>query len=278
MKEMVSKEIIVKRGTSGKVVFTNKRGLWKGRPEKSLSIALKNTGGRNNLGRQTCRTKCSVGRRIYRQVDFKRIKDNVFATVERLEYDPNRSAFIALIRYEDGELSYVLATDKMIVGKKIVSGNGVETLDGNCSTLGNISLGSEIHNIEVMAGFGGKLVRSAGSSAILQGKENGKAIVKMPSGETRKFPLECRATVGVLSNKGHFNVVLGKAGRSKRLGIRSINRGIARNPVDHPNGGRTHGGKIFANVTGRVIKGKKTRKKKFSDSLIIRRKVFNKRK
>lgn len=244
----------------------NRKHLYKGRPVKLLVEVKKKHGGRNNLGRLTCQTKGGGVKQFYRLVDFKRNYDNIFATVLRLEYDPNRTAFIALIEYDADangkkKLSYILAPKGLQVGDRIISGENVEARLGHCLPLENIPAGSQVHCVELNAGKGGVFARSAGSYLIFSGKENGKAILKMPSGETRYVSLRCRATLGSLSNEEHVNDVIGKAGRSRHLGIRPKNRGIARNPVDHPNGGRTKGGKVFTNVHGTVIKGQKTRKR-----------------
>lgn len=251
----------------------NRKDLYKGRPVKFLTKRIHKNGGRNNLGRLTCRSQGGGIKHRYRIIDFKRQKDNMPAKVLRLEYDPNRTAFIALIEYEDGHQSYIIAPKDLKVGDSVMSGEDIEVQTGNCLPLEKIPQGSFIHNIELHAGKGGILGRSAGSKIMLSGKETGYAILKMNSGEMRKISLKSRATVGIVSNVEHVHSVIGKAGRSRLLNKRPKNRGIARNPVDHPNGGRSNGGKIFANITGRVIKGKKTRNKKKAkkNKLIIRR-------
>jgi large subunit ribosomal protein L2 len=258
------------RGT----VFIDKRHLWKGKPEKSLTVRLKNTGGRNNRGVVTCAGKGGGHKKIYRIIDFHRTKDKMEAIVDRIEYDPNRTAFIALIKYTDGTKSYILAPNNLKIGDTIMSGSTADILNGNCLELDNIPMGTMIHNVELVPGQGGKLVRSAGSFASLTGKEMGFAILRLPSGELRRVSLKCRATVGIVSNLDLFNENLGKAGRNRLRGVRPKVRGICKNPVDHPNGGRTSGGKVFRNKTGRVIKGKRTRKinKQFSHLIIKRRK------
>lgn len=253
----------------------NRAGLHKGRPEKTLITIHKKHGGRNNLGRITCQTKGGEVKRFYRHIDFLRKKyDNVNGTVLRLEYDPNRTAFIALIEYHHNdvrELTYIIAPKGLKVGDVISSGTDVEPRVGNCLPLDKIPNGLYIHCVELQPGKGAKFARSAGSHILLSGKENGQAILKMSSGETRYVSLQCRATIGTVSNEEHVNDIIGQAGRSRHLGIRPKNRGICRNPVDHPNGGRTSGGKVFTNVTGKVIKGKKTVKR--INPLIIHRRT-----
>lgn len=253
------------------VVKVNKSHLWKGSSEKSLTKAIKNTGGRNNLGRITCYGKRGNTRKLYRMVDFKR-NNNKEGIVERIEYDPNRTAHIALVRNSDGTKDYVLATKNMIPGFKIASGEKADTLEGHSLKLLDIPVGSPINNIELQPGKGGKVARSAGASAILVGKELGQAIVALPSKELRYFSLECRATIGVISNEVQLNENLGKAGANVYRGKRPKVRGVAKNPIDHCNGGKTAGGKVFSNFNGNVIKGKKTRKRnKWSNSRIISR-------
>lgn len=254
------------------VVLIDRSSLWKGGPLKCLTERLRNTGGKNNMGRLTIGGRKANGQKIYRKIDFKRNKDNTTAIVQRIEYDPNRNAFIALIKYEDGQLSYILAPDKLKPGDEVVSGTLLDFKVGYCSILEKIPSGINVHNVEIVPGRGGKFARSAGSYVELAGKEGGFAILKMPSGESRKVSLKCRATIGQVSNIDALKTCLGKAGRAVKLGKRPIVRGIAKNPVDHPNGGRTNGGKIFSNHTGRVIKGKRTRaKKKTSGKMIISR-------
>lgn len=245
------------------VVLVDKSSLWKGRSWKSLTTRLCKTGGRNNTGRLTSRCIGGGHRKMYRKIDFKRQKDNMLATIERIEYDPNRTAFIALIKYSDNEYNYILATNDMQIGDIVQSGENAPIKSGNCLPMSNIPLGTMIHNIELVPREGGKIIRTAGRGVILTGKEGGYAILKLPSGETRKISLNCRATIGQISNEDHGKQVLGKAGRTRHLGYRPVNRGIARNPVDHHNGGRTHGGKTFKNANGRISKGMitKTRKK-----------------
>lgn len=251
------------------VVLIDKRDLWKGRPESSLSVRLKNRSGRNNRGIITVQGRGGGSKKIYRIIDFKRKREDD-AIVERIEYDPNRTAFIALIKYEDGDKSYILAPNGVKPGQTISSKPDSDILPGNCLKLESVPIGTLVHNVELFPGKGGQLARSAGNYASLTGKEKGYALLKLPSGEIRKVPLECKATIGILSNLNLVNENLGKAGRNRLRGKRPINRGRARNPVDHHNGGRNCG-KVLANFTGRVVKGKKTRKKPVSKLVVKRR-------
>lgn len=227
-------------------VVVDRTGLWKGKPMKSLLTSLKRTGGRNNAGRITANHRGGGLRRLYRQVDLKRLKDGIYATVERLEYDPIRTAFIALIKYDDGEYSYILAPRGLKPGMKVISGDSVEPSIGNCLKLKNIPDGTLLHNVELIERAGGKLARSAGSSVVLCGRELDHVIIQMPSGFKKSISSECRATVGLLSNPEHFNCVKGKAGKTRHLGRRPVVRGTAMNPVDHPHGGRGRGRKHMA--------------------------------
>jgi len=251
------------------VVLIDKSKLWKGKPEASLAVRIKNRSGRNNRGVITVQGRGGGSKKIYRIIDFKRKREDI-ATVERIEYDPNRTAFIALVIYEDGEKSYILAPDGVKPGQQVSSKPDADILPGNCLKLDAIPIGTLVHNIELLPGKGGQLARSAGNCASLTGKEKGYALLKLPSGEIRKVPLECKATIGILSNLNLVNEVLGKAGRNRVRGRRPMNRGRARNPVDHHNGGRSCG-KVLANFNGRVVKGKKTRKKPVSKLVIKRR-------
>ncbi len=243
-------------------------------PEKSLIESIGKTGGRNAQGRRTMRMIGGGHKKKYRIIDFRRNKKDITATVLTVEYDPNRSAFISLLEYADGEKRYILAPQGIQVGQKIVSGEDVAPEVGNSLPMKNIPLGTNVHNIEMQPGQGGKLVRSAGSSAQLTNKEEKYAILKMPSGELRKLLINCYATVGVVSNSDHNLQSLGKAGRKRWLGIRPRVRGVAMNPVDHPMGGgegRASGGHPRSR-TGKYAKGEKTRTKgKSSDKLIIQR-------
>ena len=244
------------------------------KPEKSLLEPMKQQAGRNSQGRRTMRYRGGGHKKKYRIVDFKRNKRDMAATVVSVEYDPNRSAFISLVEYADGEKRYILAPQGIAVGQVISSGQKVAPEIGNCLPLGNMPLGTNVHNVEMQPGQGGKLVRSAGSSAQLTNKEDKYAVLKMPSGELRKILSNCYATVGVVSNGDHSLQSLGKAGAKRWRGIRPRNRGVAMNPVDHPMGGgegRASGGHPRSR-TGKYAKGEKTRKRgKDSDKLIIQR-------
>ena len=259
------------RGT----VLIDRRELWKGRPVKQLTEGKHSTGGRNNHGRITSRFRGGGHKKLYRFVDFKRrAKFDVPATVERLEYDPNRSAFIALVKYADGELSYILAPQRLKAGDTVVSGARVDIKPGNAMPMAAIPVGTIIHNIELKQGAGGKLARAAGTFAQLVGKDAGYAQVKLMSGELRVVRAECMATVGAVSNPDNQNQSFGKAGRSRWMGWRPHNRGVVMNPVDHPHGGgegRTSGGRHPVTPWGVPTKGYKTRSNKRTDKLIIRR-------
>ena len=258
------------------LVRVDKSDLWKGKPHKALTKGLTKSGGRNNLGRMTSRHRGGGHKRLYRMVDFKRNKLDCPATIERIEYDPNRSAYIALIKYDDGVYSYILAPAKMKAGDKVVSGPGADIRTGNCLPLKNIPVGTIVHNVEMKPGKGGQLARSAGTSVSLVGKDSGYAQIKLASGEVRLVPLECMATIGTLSNSDRKNTIIGKAGRSRWLGKRPHVRGVAMNPVDHPHGGgegKTSGGRHPVTPWGKPTKGKKTRKNKLTSKLIIRRRT-----
>ncbi|MBO8092947.1 MAG: 50S ribosomal protein L2 [Prosthecochloris sp.] len=251
--------------------------ITKSKPEKSLLVPLKKSGGRNKAGRITSRHRGGGHKRFYRVIDFKRNKDNVPAKVAAIEYDPNRSSRIALLHYVDGEKRYILAPNGLKVGDNVQSGDKVEIKAGNTMPLKNIPLGTGVHNVEMKAGKGGQMVRSAGAYAVLAAKEGDYATLKLPSGEIRKVRIECRATIGAVGNSDHENLVLGKAGRSRWLGIRPQTRGMAMNPVDHPMGGgegksKSGGGRKHPKSPwGQIAKGLKTRnKKKASSKLIVR--------
>ena len=244
------------------------------KPEKSLLKPIKRSGGRNSAGRMTARHRGGGHKRRYRVIDFKRNRDNIPATVASIEYDPNRSARIALLHYLDGKKSYILAPNELHVGDKIESGAGVEIKPGNTMPLRNIPLGTHIHNIELHVGHGGQLVRSAGAYAQLMAKEGKYAQVKLPSGEVRMILLDCRATIGEMGNLDHENISLGKAGRYCWLGRRPHVRGVAMNPVDHPLGGgegKSSGGRHPVTPWGVPTKGFRTRRNKISQKLIIKR-------
>ncbi len=248
--------------------------LWKGKPVKTLTEGKNKTGGRNNHGRTTSFFRGGGHKQSYRHVDFKRRKFGVIGTVERLEYDPNRSAFIALIRYADNELAYILAPQRLKVGDAVIAGPKVDIKPGNAMPMGAIPVGTIIHNIEMKQGAGGKMARAAGTFAQLVGKDAGYAQIKLTSGELRVVRAECMATVGAVSNPDNQNQSLGKAGRNRWLGRRPHNRGVVMNPVDHPHGGgegRTSGGRHPVTPWGKPTKGYKTRENKRTDRLIIRR-------
>ena len=247
----------------------------KKRPEKELTERYKRKGGRNNQGKITVRHRGGGHKRLYRVIDFKRNKDGVSATVTHVEYDPNRTCRIALLQYEDGEKRYILAPDGVKAGDKVVSGESVEPNVGNCMPLSSIPPGTVIHNIEMQPGRGGQLCRSAGTSAVLNAREGRWAQVTLPSGEVRRLPSTCRATIGEVGNSEHSSIVLGKAGRKRWMGRRPHVRGTAMNPVAHPMGGgegRNSGGRHPCSPTGKPAKGGRTRKRrKASSKAIIRR-------
>ena len=256
------------------LVQVDRSNLWKGSPLKSLVEGISKTGGRNNLGRTTAWHRGGGHKKLYRIIDFKRTKKEIIGTVERLEYDPNRTAFIALIKYDDGEFNYILAPQSINAGDKIISGENVDIRIGNCLPLKNIPIGTTVHNLEMKPGKGGQLARSAGSSASLVSKDSGYAQIKLRSGEVRVVPLNCLATIGVVSNADHQNTNIGKAGRNRWKGWRPHVRGVAMNPVDHPHGGgegKTSGGRNPVTPWGKPTKGKKTRKNKSTTKFIIKR-------
>ena len=256
------------------LVIVDRRELWKGKPVKALTEGLRQKGGRNNSGRITVRWRGGGHKRRYRMVDFKRVKDDAPATVERIEYDPNRTAFIALVKYPDGELSYILAPQRLRAGDTVVSGERVDVKPGNAMPLRNMPLGTIVHNVEMKPGKGGQIARSAGTYVQLVGRDQGYALLRMSSGETRMVRAECRATIGAVSNPDHQNIVIGKAGRNRWLGRRPSVRGVAMNPIDHPQGGgegKSSGGRHPVTPWGKPTKGKKTRHNKATDRLIVRR-------
>ena len=259
------------RGT----VLVDKKDLWKGKPLKSLTFGKSSSGGRNNLGRITSRRRGAGHKNKYRMVDFYRKKDDMKAKVERIEYDPNRSAYVALIKYEDGTMNYILAPSKIKSGDEIISGKNKEIKNGNCMPLSDIPPGTNIHNIELSPNSGGKLVRSAGSSAQISGIDENYCIIKLGSGEVRKVINTARATIGSVSNSDHQNIKIGKAGRNRWKGKRPSVRGVAMNPVDHPHGGgegKTSGGRDPVSPWGQSAKGLKTRSNKRTNKYIISRK------
>ena len=265
-------------GTRG-LTLVDKKGLWTGKPLKSLTAGLSKKGGRNNTGRITMRRKGGGHKAKYRIIDFKRNKLDIAGTVERIEHDPNRSSYIALIKYDDGAMNYILAPKDLKIGDKIIAGENIEIKVGNCMPMSNIPVGIDIHNIELKVGSGAQLARSAGSSTQIVGKADGYVAIKLPSGEQRKVREECKATIGVLSNIDKKNQKLGKAGRKRWLGVRPSVRGVAMNPIDHPHGGgegKTSGGRDPVTPWGKPTKGKKTRNNKRTDKFIIKRKTDKK--
>ncbi len=248
--------------------------ITKDKPEPSLTVSLKKTGGRNNRGRVTSRHRGGGHKRAYRIIDFKRDKVDIAARVASIEYDPNRSARIALLNYIDGEKRYILAPNGLKVDDNLVSSEKAEIKVGNTMLLRNIPLGSSVHNIELKIGKGGQIARGAGAYAQLMAKEGSYAQLKMPSGEVRLVLLDCKATLGQVGNLEHENIKIGKAGKTRWLGRRPKVRGVAMNPIDHPMGGgegKASGGRHPCSPWGQLSKGKKTRKKKSSDSLIVKR-------
>ncbi|MBA3976091.1 MAG: 50S ribosomal protein L2 [Candidatus Solibacter sp.] len=257
----------------------DKSELTKQTPEKSLTEGIKKSGGRNNKGKVTIRFRGGGHKRAYRVIDFKRDKTGVPARVAAIEYDPNRSAHIALLNYADGEKRYILYPVGLTVGRAVMSGPEADILPGNALPLANIPEGTTIHNIELRPGKGGQMVRSAGGSAQLVSREGGIALVKLPSGEVRKVPTVCYATVGQVGNVDHENVSLGKAGRTRWLGKRPHNRGVSMNPVDHPHGGgegRTSGGRHPVTPWGQPTRGYRTRNNKRTDNMIVTRRYGKK--
>ena len=256
------------------LILVDRSELWKGKPVKALTEGLSGKGGRNNTGRITMRRRGGGHKRRYRIVDFKRRKFDVPATIERLEYDPNRSAFIALLKYSDGELSYILAPQRVQVGDTLVSGARVDIKPGNAMPMENIPVGTIVHNVEMKPGAGGQIARAAGTYVQLVGKDAGFAQLRLNSGEVRMVSAKCMATIGSVSNPDNKNTNLGKAGRNRWLGKRPSVRGVAMNPVDHPHGGgegRSSGGRHPVSPWGVPTKGKRTRGKKRSDKMIMRR-------
>ena len=259
------------RGT----VLVDRKNIWKGKPHKSLTVGRHSTGGRNNLGRITSRHKGAGHKQKYREIDFYRKKDDMKAKIERIEYDPNRSAYVALIKYEDGLMNYIIAPNKINIGDEIISGRNKKIEVGNCMPLSDIPAGTNVHNIELSPNGGGKLARSAGSSAQISGLDENYCIIKLGSGEIRKVINTARATIGSVSNNDHQNIKIGKAGRNRWRGIRPQSRGVVMNPVDHPHGGgegKTSGGRDPVSPWGQSAKGLKTRKNKRTNKFIISRK------
>ena len=263
------------------LIIVDRSELYKGNPETRLTVGLTKSGGRDNFGHVTSRRIGGGHKRKYRVIDFKRNKFDCEATVERIEYDPNRTSFIALINYEDGEKAYILAPQRLKAGDKVISSEKADIKPGNAMPLKSMPVGTIVHNVELKVGKGGQLVRSAGCYAQVVGKDAGYAQLKLSSGELRIVREECLATVGAVSNPDNQNVSLGKAGRARWLGARPVSRGVAMNPVDHPHGGgegRTSGGRHPVTPWGKPTKGAKTRSNKKTDRFIMRSRHENKKK
>ena len=255
------------------LVMVDRSALYKGKPVKSLTEGKHSAGGRNNTGRITVRFRGGGHKKSYRVVDFKRTKLDVPAKVERLEYDPNRTAFIALIKYEDGELSYILAPQRLAVGDTVIAGEKTDVKPGNAMKLAQMPVGTIIHNVEMKPGKGGQIARSAGTYAQVVGRDRGMVMVRLNSGEQRYIPGACMGTVGAVSNPDNSNQNFAKAGRKRWMGKRPLTRGVAKNPVDHPHGGgegRTSGGRHPVTPWGKPTKGARTRHNKATDKMIIR--------
>ncbi|MBC6407055.1 MAG: 50S ribosomal protein L2 [Rhodobacteraceae bacterium] len=256
------------------LVLVDRSGLWKGRPVKALSRGGGKSGGRNNGGRITMRRRGGGAKRLYRLIDFKRRKYDIPATVERLEYDPNRTAFIALLKYEDGEFAYILAPQRLTVGDKVIAAAKADIKPGNAMPFAGMPIGTIVHNIEMKPGKGGQMARAAGAYGQFVGRDRSYAQIRLISGELRMVRQECMATVGVVSNPDNSNQNFGKAGRMRHKGVRPSVRGVVMNPIDHPHGGgegRTSGGRHPVTPWGKPTKGKRTRNtKKASQRLIIR--------
>ena len=258
------------RGT----ILINREDLWKGKPYKPLTSVNNSSKGRNNLGRITSRNHGGGHKQKYRNIDFYRRKIDMKAIVERIEYDPNRSSYIMLVKFEDGQRFYYLSPQNIKIGDKIENGPKAEIKVGNCLALKDIPVGIDIHNVEIQPGAGGKIARSAGTSVSISGIDGNYSLIKMTSGEVRKIDSRCVATIGVLSNPDQKNIKIGKAGRSRWLGRRPHTRGVVKNPVDHPHGGgegKSAGGRHPVSPTGQSAKGLKTRDNKRTDKFIIRR-------
>ena len=262
------------------LILVDRSALHKGKPVKKLTEGLTKSGGRNNAGRITARRRGGGHKRSYRIIDFKRRKWDMAATVERLEYDPNRTAFIALIKYEDGELAYIIAPQRLGVGDKVIAGEKVDVKPGCAMPLRSVPIGSIIHNIEMKPGKGGQIARSAGAFAQIVGRDQTYAIIRLGSGEQRLIHGDCMATIGAVSNPDQSNIKLAKAGRNRWMGKRPSVRGVAMNPVDHPHGGgegKTSGGRHPVTPWGKSTKGKRTRSNKSSDKYILRSRHMKKK-
>jgi len=255
------------------LILVDKSALWKGGPVKALTEGKRKSGGRNNKGHVTSRGIAGGHKQRYRTIDFKRRKWDVEGTVERLEYDPNRTAFIALVRYADDELSYIIAPQRLNVGDKVVASKRTDVKPGNAMELASVPVGTIVHNVEMKPLKGGQIARSAGTYVQVVGRDRGMVIVRLNSGEQRYIHGECMATIGAVSNPDNQNQNLGKAGRSRWMGKRPLTRGVAKNPVDHPHGGgegRTSGGRHPVTPWGKPTKGARTRHNKATDKMIIR--------
>jgi len=263
------------------LVLVDRSHLWKGKPVKTLTEGLSKSGGRNNTGRVSIWHRGGGHKRSYRMVDFKRTKRGMPATVERLEYDPNRTAFIALIKYEDGELAYILAPQRLAPGDTVISDEQVDVKPGNAMPLANMPIGTIVHNVEMKVGKGGQIARAAGAYVQLVGRDAGYAILRLNSGETRMVRAGCMATVGAVSNPDNSNTSFAKAGRMRWKGRKPVVRGVAMNPIDHPHGGgegRTSGGRHPVTPWGKSTKGKRTRSNKTSSKFILRSRHQKKKK
>ena len=262
------------------LVTVKRDELWKGKPVKALTVGMTKNGGRNNTGQITVRHRGGGHKRKYRLIDFKRRKFDVPATVERIEYDPNRTCFIALLKYDDGELAYIIAPQRLVAGDKVIAGEKVDVKPGNAMPLRSIPVGTLVHNVELKPGKGGQIARAAGSYVQLVGRDSGYAQIKLGSGELRIVRGECMATIGAVSNTDNSNKKLGKAGRKRWMGRRPHVRGVVMNPVDHPHGGgegKSSGGRHPVSPTGKPTKGAKTRKNKTTDKYILRRRSKKRR-
>ncbi len=256
------------------MIRVDRSELWKGKPERTLTEGLNRKAGRNNTGKKTMWHRGGGHKKKYRVIDFKRNKFDMVATIERLEYDPNRTAWIALIKYTDGELAYIIAPQRVKAGDKVVSGIRADILPGNAMQIKNIPVGTLVHNVELHPGKGGQMARSAGTFVQIVGRDSGMTQIKMSSGELRVVRGECMATVGSVSNTDHSNVQIGKAGRNRWMGWKPVNRGVVMNPIDHPHGGgegKSSGGRNPVTPWGKPTKGMKTRKNKATDKYILRR-------
>ena len=255
------------------LILIDRSSLYKGKPVKALTVGLTKSGGRNNQGHATARGIGGGHKQKYRFIDFKRRKWDAPASVERIEYDPNRSAFIALVKYEDGELAYIIAPQRLAVGDTIVAAKKTDVKPGNAMEIGQAPVGTIVHNVEMKPGKGGQIARAAGTYVQIVGRDKGMVMVRLNSGEQRYVHSNCMCTVGAVSNPDNANQNLAKAGRNRWLGYRPLTRGVAKNPVDHPHGGgegRTSGGRHPVTPWGKPTKGKKTRKNKATDKYIIR--------